>query len=203
MSPNTRRDDVSDDDLSDSAVLLSRSELLEPHKSDKFGLKKGRCHTCLARLSDDNINALSANHCLKEVGVHLDAPRCSLCLEVAKTIHLYRLRTLAAEEARMLFPNLERAISGTKRRKERNEDEILRNIEENLDAELDALSEMLENCRPPGNQDKPEVAKWGFPTPRATDVALARFEEQRETFRTQVTRFQAGYLGSDGGHSER
>jgi hypothetical protein len=167
----------------------------------QFGLKKGRCHTCLSRLPDDKTYALPSSNCLSEVNIHLDAPRCSLCFEVAKTFNHYQRATLTPEEARTIFPKLEHAVSLTHGRKERNEDEIPKVVEDDLDYELKGLKEMLEMCRPPNVEERdleetPRLKTRSFEGAR--DVAFGRLGMREERSGMQFSRVRGfmGFVGS-------
>ncbi|KAK0644356.1 hypothetical protein B0T16DRAFT_392717 [Cercophora newfieldiana] len=161
-------------DGDDSWNFVSKTQCQEPHTSDKFGLKKGRCHTCLSLLADNENHTLPPTSCLNDFGAHLDAPRCLSCLEVANMFDRYRSATYTPEEARAAFPKLERLVCLTHRRKEENEDKILKAVENNLDRDLKGLQKMLEKCRPEGTKGETEITQRGHA--EARDVALGQFD---------------------------
>ncbi|KAK0616687.1 hypothetical protein B0T14DRAFT_497866 [Immersiella caudata] len=170
------------DNLSDvhTAVSTSKHQVRPPHDSDTFGLKQGRCHTCLAHLPEDaKTYSLPSTSCLNEVGLSLDAPRCDLCFGLAKAFDNFATQrpTLDERDARETWKQLKQAVSLSHQRKERNEDKILRAIEDDLDVEDAAMKKMLANCKPPkasGDKGKGKGKSEGTCNggSRARDIAL-------------------------------
>ncbi|KAK4442651.1 hypothetical protein QBC34DRAFT_387084 [Podospora aff. communis PSN243] len=209
------------DNLSDSDTGTSTTQpKLQPHHSDTFGLKQGRCHTCLSPLFDDETHELPSTSHLSHVGLKLDAPRCKLCLGVAQAFDSLatRLSTLDPEGARGMWRHLQQAVTLTHRRKEKNGDKILKAIEDDLDMEYTALERMLEKCTPPkvasGGINKGKVKSNGSCSEgsRAMDVALGRYKPGPESLTKHFAANQdTGSLTAqlerlnihDEGHSQR
>lgn len=181
--------------------LVHQNHFQEVHHSDQFGLKKGRCHTCLSLLEDGENHTLPPTNCLDDVGVNLDAPRCSACLEVAEIFDHFKKSAHSPDEAKAIFPKLKRLVKLTHRRKEENEDKILKAIEDDFDQELKGLQKMLEKCRLKEAEGSAESSQRGHAG--ATDVALGLFTMKRERSRTTVASLHWDHQRDDEGVSDR
>jgi hypothetical protein len=200
-------DNLSDLDTGGS-TSQSQPQVRILHQSDTFRLKQGRCHTCLSRLPADETHELPSTSCLDKAGLNLGAQRCKSCFSVTQDFdHLVaRLPILDPQNTREMWKHLQQAVALTHRRKKRNEDTILKAIEDDLDMEYAALKRMLEKCKPPRvandrRKDKGKGKSNGSCSKgsRPMEVALGRHTPGQESLTAQLARLRI----HDEGHSQR